>query len=111
MVIRKYTFKPTIGFHEITNDSGVEVENFAISKSLSRERCSHTATFVNLLGSEKNDMVTFNLKKLNEVDSKENYKVKISNMLQSLENLPMMWVSIDTEKLLKKIYKFQLKTV
>jgi hypothetical protein len=53
---RKYTFKSTIGsvsLHEISNDSGVKVANLAISKNLSRERCSHTTTFVNLLGTEK----------------------------------------------------------
>jgi hypothetical protein len=45
-------FKPTIGnesLHEISNDNGVKLVNFAISKNL-RVRCSHIATSINILG-------------------------------------------------------------
>jgi hypothetical protein len=51
---REDIFKPTIGnvsLHEISNDNGVRVVNFATSKiSLSKVQCSHIATFINILG-------------------------------------------------------------
>ncbi|PNF17039.1 hypothetical protein B7P43_G00842 [Cryptotermes secundus] len=47
-------FKPTIGnesLHEISNDDGVRVINYAISKTLlSKVQCSHIVTSINLLG-------------------------------------------------------------
>jgi hypothetical protein len=47
-------FKPTIGnesFHEISNNNGVRVVNFATSKIfLSKVRCFHIVTFIKLLG-------------------------------------------------------------
>jgi hypothetical protein len=47
-------FKPTIGnesLHGISNDNGVRLVNFATSKtSESKVRCSHIATFINILG-------------------------------------------------------------
>jgi exonuclease III len=47
-------FKPTIGnesLHATSNDNGVRVVNFAVSKiSLSKVRCSHIVTFIKLLG-------------------------------------------------------------
>jgi hypothetical protein len=45
--------KPTIrndSLHNISNDNGVRVVNFATSKNLSRVQRSHTATFINTLG-------------------------------------------------------------
>jgi hypothetical protein len=53
---REDIFKPTVGnesLHAITrsNDNGDRVVNFATSKiSLSKVRCSHIVTFINLLG-------------------------------------------------------------
>jgi exonuclease III len=51
---REDIFKPTIGnenLHEISNDNGVRVVNFAHPTiSLSKVRCSHTGTFIKLLG-------------------------------------------------------------
>jgi hypothetical protein len=41
---RRDIFKPTIGndsLHEISNDNGVIVVNFATSKNLSKVQCSH----------------------------------------------------------------------
>jgi hypothetical protein len=47
-------FKPTIGnesLHEISNDNGVRVVNFATSKNLTvKVQCSHIVTFINVLG-------------------------------------------------------------
>jgi hypothetical protein len=47
-------YKPTIwneSLHEISNDNGVRIVNFATSKTLeSKVRCSHVATFINILG-------------------------------------------------------------
>jgi hypothetical protein len=51
---REDIFKPTIGnesLHEISNDNGVMLVNFATSKtSESKVRCSHIATSINILG-------------------------------------------------------------
>jgi hypothetical protein len=50
---REDTFKPTTGnegLHEISNENGVQVVNFATSKSPSKVPCSHIVTFINLLG-------------------------------------------------------------
>jgi hypothetical protein len=51
---REDIFKPTIGnesIHEISNNNGVRVINFAILKILlSKVQCPHTVTFINLLG-------------------------------------------------------------
>jgi exonuclease III len=54
-VSRDDIFKPTVGnesLQEISNNYGVRVVNFATSKNhtLSKERCSHIVTFINLLG-------------------------------------------------------------
>jgi hypothetical protein len=46
-------FKVTIenkSLHEINNDNGVRVVNFAASRNLSKVQCSHIITFINLLG-------------------------------------------------------------
>jgi hypothetical protein len=51
---REDIFKPTIGnrrLHEISNDNGVRLVNFATSKtSESKVQCSHIATSINILG-------------------------------------------------------------
>jgi hypothetical protein len=51
---REYIFKPTIGnesLHEISNDIGVRVANFATTKTLvSKVRCFHIVTFTELVG-------------------------------------------------------------
>jgi hypothetical protein len=51
---REFIFKPTTGnesLHEISNDNGVRVLNFATFKiSLSKIQSSHIATFINILG-------------------------------------------------------------
>jgi hypothetical protein len=50
---RENIFKQTIGkesLHEIGNDNGVRVVNFARSKNfMSKLQCSHIATFINIL--------------------------------------------------------------
>jgi hypothetical protein len=49
---REDIFKPTFGnesLHEISNDNGVRLVNFATSKtSESKVRCSHIATSINI---------------------------------------------------------------
>jgi hypothetical protein len=51
---REDIFKPTIGnesLHEISNDNGVRVVNFATSKNLTADvRCLHIVTFIKILG-------------------------------------------------------------
>jgi hypothetical protein len=51
---REDIFKPTIGnenLHEIMNDNGVTVVNFATSKNIIvKVQCYHIATFINILG-------------------------------------------------------------
>jgi hypothetical protein len=42
---------------------------------------------VNKQGSHKFQMERFNLKKLNEVEGKENYRVEVSNRFAALEDL------------------------
>jgi hypothetical protein len=52
-VHREDILKPTIGnecLHEINNDNGIRVENFATCKDLSKVKCSHIITFISLLG-------------------------------------------------------------
>jgi hypothetical protein len=46
-------FKPTTrnkSSHEISNDNGVRVVNFATAKNLPKVQCCHIITFINLLG-------------------------------------------------------------
>jgi hypothetical protein len=50
-VCKEDIFKPTNGnecLHEISNNNGVRVENFATSKNLSKVQCSHTITLTTL---------------------------------------------------------------
>jgi hypothetical protein len=50
---REDIFKPAVGnesFHKISNDNVITVLNFATSKNLSKVRCSHIATSINILG-------------------------------------------------------------
>jgi hypothetical protein len=42
-------------------------------------------------------MEKFNLKKLNDVDIKDEYQIKISNRFAALENLDVMWTSTGPE--------------
>jgi hypothetical protein len=53
-VVREDVFKPTIGnesLHEISNDSGVRLVNFATSKNLRvKSTMFHIATSINILG-------------------------------------------------------------
>jgi hypothetical protein len=49
---REHIFKLTVGnksLHEISNDNGVRVVNFATSDNLSRIQYSHIAKFINIL--------------------------------------------------------------
>jgi hypothetical protein len=51
-VDKEGVFKPTIGnegLYKISNDNGVVV-NFTTSKNPSKVQCSHTITFINVLG-------------------------------------------------------------
>ncbi|PNF30898.1 hypothetical protein B7P43_G05207 [Cryptotermes secundus] len=115
---REDIFKPTIGnesLHEISNDNGVRVVNFATSKNLTVKstmfphRNIHKFTWTSPDGKIHNQidhilidrrrhsmskqtthrvhMERFNLKKLNEVEGKEQYRVEISNRFTALENL------------------------
>jgi hypothetical protein len=54
-------------------------------------------------------MERFNLKKLNEVVGKEQYRVEIKNRFAALETQTLKWILIVLEKLLERIYKFQPK--
>jgi hypothetical protein len=50
---RECIFKPRIGnenLHEISNDNGVRVVNFATSKNLSKVQYSHIVTAINVVG-------------------------------------------------------------
>jgi hypothetical protein len=53
-IVREDIFKPTIGnenLHEIINDNGLRLANFATSKNLRvKSTCFHFATFINILG-------------------------------------------------------------
>jgi hypothetical protein len=48
-------------------------------------------------------MKRFNLKKLNEIEGKEQYQAEISNMFTALKNYTLRWVLIEHGKLLKRI--------
>ncbi|PNF22033.1 hypothetical protein B7P43_G10579 [Cryptotermes secundus] len=72
-------FKPTAGnesLHEISNDNGVRVVNFVTGKTGSEQKSTHRL-----------HMERVNLKKLNEVEGKEQYCIEISNRFAALENL------------------------
>jgi hypothetical protein len=52
-VSREDNFQPKIAnknVHEISNDNGIRVVNFATPKNLSEVQCSHIIRFINLLG-------------------------------------------------------------
>jgi hypothetical protein len=51
-------------------------------------------------------MERFNLKKLNEVEGKVQYRVEISNRFTALENLDIEVILIELGKLLERISKF-----
>jgi hypothetical protein len=53
----------------------------------------------------------FSLKKLNEVEDKEHYRVEISNRFLVLANLELRRLLIEHRKLLERIYKFQPKRI
>jgi hypothetical protein len=48
-------------------------------------------------------MERFTLKKLNEVEGKEQYHVEISNGFAALENLRLRWMLVKLGKLLERI--------
>jgi hypothetical protein len=57
---REVIFKPTIGskgLHQISNDNGVVVVNFATLKNLLEVQCSHIVTFINLLGGKTHNKI------------------------------------------------------
>jgi hypothetical protein len=61
---REDIFKPTNwneSLHEINNDNGVRVVNFAISKNLSKVQYSYIVTFINLLGHHLIENLTIKL--------------------------------------------------
>jgi hypothetical protein len=50
---REDIFQPTIAnesSHEISNDNGVRIGNFATLKNMSKVQCSHIVTFINAFG-------------------------------------------------------------
>jgi hypothetical protein len=56
-------------------------------------------------------MERFNVRKLNEVEGKEQYQVKPQTGSQLWKTYIMMWTSIYIGKLLERISKFQPKRV
>ncbi|PNF19560.1 hypothetical protein B7P43_G18019, partial [Cryptotermes secundus] len=101
---REDIFKPAIGnesLHEISNDNGVRVVNFATSKNFSLKSTIPIIDTDHYLAVAKASerlavsrqtthgvhMERFSLKKLNKVDGKEEYCVEISNRFVALENL------------------------
>jgi hypothetical protein len=94
-VDREDIFKLTIGnesLHKITNDNAVRLVNFATSKT-SRVK---SAMFPQYSGRQANafaqlshrfHMERFNLKKLNEIEGKEQFRVEVSNRFAALEDL------------------------
>jgi hypothetical protein len=57
-------------------------------------------------------MERFNLKKFNEVECKEHYRVEISNTwFAALEDWTLRWILIEPGKLLGTISTFQPKRV
>ncbi|PNF26444.1 hypothetical protein B7P43_G16449, partial [Cryptotermes secundus] len=80
---REDIFKPMIGnerLHEISNDNGVRVINFVTSKNFTKLAVSRQTT-------HRFHTERFNLKKINEVEGKEQYCVEISNRFAAMENL------------------------
>jgi hypothetical protein len=82
-------FKPSIGnesIHQDSNDTGVRVVYFDTDHYLVvakvRERLA-----VSKQAAQKFDMEIFNLRKLNELQARKNYQIKISNRFAALENL------------------------
>jgi hypothetical protein len=55
-------------------------------------------------------MERFNLKKLNDVEVKEEIQVKISNNFVALENSDNVLISIELGEVLKRVYKLQPQT-
>jgi hypothetical protein len=53
-------------------------------------------------------MKRFIFKKLKQIDSKEQYQVKISNRFAAVENL-MKWILLELGKLLERISALQRK--
>ncbi|PNF41599.1 hypothetical protein B7P43_G11344, partial [Cryptotermes secundus] len=115
---REDIFKPMLGnesLHEISNDNGVRVVNFATSKNFTVKSIMfphhniHKFTWTSpdgkihnkinhiLIDRRRHSMSKqtthrvhierFSLKKLNEVEGKEEYCVEISNRFAALENL------------------------
>ena len=83
------TFKPSIGnesIHQDSKDKGVRVVYFDTDYYLVvakvRERLA-----VSKQAAQKFDMEIFNLRKLNELEARKNYQIKISNRFAALENL------------------------
>jgi hypothetical protein len=61
---REDFFKRTTGnesLHETSNDNGVRVVKFATSKNLTKVKCSHIITFINVLGYLLVESVTIEL--------------------------------------------------
>jgi hypothetical protein len=111
-VDKEEIFKLTIGnesLHEISNDNGVRLVNFATSKNLRLKsmlflnRNIHKYTCdtdhylavakvkerlaVNKQRSHRFHMEMFNLKQLNKVEGKEQFCVEVSNRFAALEDL------------------------
>jgi hypothetical protein len=57
------------------------------------------------------NMERFNLKKLNEAEGKQQYRVEISNRFAALENLDDEGLLTNLQELLERISKFQPKRV
>jgi hypothetical protein len=61
---KKNSFIATIrngSLHDVTNDNGVRVVNFATSKNLSKMQYSHIVTFINILGHNLRQILAFEL--------------------------------------------------
>jgi hypothetical protein len=87
---REDIFKLTNGkesLHKISNNNGVRLVNFATSKTCDTDHYLMVAKVrerlaVNKQRSHRFHMERFNLKKLNEVEGKEQYRVEVSIGLQ-----------------------------
>jgi hypothetical protein len=106
---REDIFKPTIGnesLHAISSDNGIRIVNFTTSKNLIAKSTMfphhniHCDTdhylalaktgerlAVSKQTLQRIHMERFNLRKLNEVEGKEQYRIDISNKFAALENL------------------------
>jgi hypothetical protein len=82
-------FKPSIGnnsLHQDSNDKGVGIIYFDTDHYLVVAKVRERLT-VSKEEAQKFDVEKFNLRKLNELEARKKYQIKISNRFAALENL------------------------